>query len=575
MTPDITADMTNDTIPSTLTTALDHHHAGRLEEAEKLYQAILNLNPDQPSALHYKGVIALQTGNHQLAQQLISKALTIEPDDMGALVNLATAQTRLNNPSGALETYHRALSLNPEMPEIHYNLGILYQDEARYAESTDSYRRAIELRSSYVEAHYNLGVVLQALGRNDDAADCYETTVELDPGHAPALTNLGCVRQFQGRLNDAVALHRYALKLDPRFGEARSNLGRALQALGQLADAEHEYHEALKIDPDNAQCHVNLAMLLLLTQHDGNDRSDRGWREYEWRWKVSVLADHRLTQTTAPAWSGEPLDGKHLLIVGEQGIGEQVMFATMIPDVLTLGARITIDCDSRLVPVYNRSFPSVTVRALSDDGKPDHSEFDYHCAIGSLPRHLGTPMHRTGARTPLLQAGPDRVAELKSRYASLGTGPVIGISWRSESPTYFDQKNISLEQWSPIFQAASGATFVNLQYGDTKAELTHVQKALGIHIHSDTNIDALINLDDHAAQIAAVDQVISISNATVHLAGALGTHCTLMIGPVPLWHWFLDRSDSPWYDSVEIYRRSMDDDWTPVIKTIAQSLTPQ
>ncbi len=549
--------MPENSIEDMFSAALDHHHAGRLQDAERLYQAVLDQNPNHPSALHYKGVIALQTGDYQRAAQFISQALVIEPDDVGALVNLATAQTRLNNAEGALETYHRARDLNPEMPEVHYNLGILYQDEARYADATDSYRQAIALRPNYVEAHYNLGVVLQARHQYDEAAGCYEETLQLDARHTPALTNLGCVRHILGNLDEAARLHNQALALDPGFCEARSNLGRVLQAQGQLDEAEHAWREALRNDPEHAQSHVNLAMLLLLT-----GQFDEGWQEYGWRWKVDVLANHGWATCPAPEWSGEPLDGKNLLIVGEQGIGEQIMFSTLIPRILEQNARVTFACDTRLVPLYTRSLPGVQVCALTDQAVAGDTPFDFKVTAGTLPRYFWSAAQTPPVRSPLLQADPVRVRELRDRYTARGDGAVIGIAWHSDSPTYFDQKNIDLDLWAPIFEAYAGCTFVSLQYGSAEAPR-------GLDLYHDTDIDALSHLDDHAAQIAAVDHVISISNATVHLAGALGTPCTVMVGDVPLWHWFLERTDSPWYDGVEIFRRGSGEGWQPVIDAVA------
>ena len=177
-------------LQETLHTALDHHHAGRLQEAEILYQSILDQDPKHAEALHYKGVIALQADNHQLAYQLISRSLASQPDDLGALVNLATTQARLNNPNGALESYTRALALNPHLPEIHYNQGILYQELARLDEAANSYRQAIKLRAGYAEAHFNLGVVLEDLDQQEDARACFEITLTLDPGHGPAQAKL-------------------------------------------------------------------------------------------------------------------------------------------------------------------------------------------------------------------------------------------------------------------------------------------------------------------------------------------------------------------------------------------------
>ena len=251
--------------------------------------------------------------------------------------------------------------------------------------------------------------------------------------------------------------------------------------------------------------------------------------------------------------------------MAEQGIGEQIMFSTMIPNVLNLGASITFACDERLVGLYARSFPEITVVPHANLNEAIAGSIDYHIAAGSLARHVG----ERAQRDPLLHADPARVQALKDRYRALGPGPVIGIAWHSDSPTYSDRKNIDLAQWRPILQAAKDCTLISLQYGDARSA---AEDTPGAHIHTDTDIDPRTDLDDHAAQIAAVDHVVSISNASVHLAGALGVPCSVIVGDNPPWHWSLEGDTSSWYGSLKIFRRKSGEDWQGVLETVAAIL---
>lgn len=238
--------------------AMHHHNAGRLSEAEKTYQYILQKDPNHPVALHLRGVVAHQVGKNDIAADLIGKALQLKPDYVEALNNLGLTNMALGRLDDAVSNYHKALILKPDFAEAHNNLGSVFQTLGKLETATTSYHKALDHDPDFGEAHYNLGTALKGLGRLDQAATSYRKALTLMPGHVEAHNNLGSVFQAMGQLDDAVSNFQKAVELRPDFAEAHNNLGGAFQILGKLEMAITSYQKALAIRPDFAEAHNSL-----------------------------------------------------------------------------------------------------------------------------------------------------------------------------------------------------------------------------------------------------------------------------------------------------------------------------
>ena len=282
-----------------------------------------------------------------------------------------------------------------------------------------------------------------------------------------------------------------------------------------------------------------------------------------------------------PHWAGEPLVGKTVLIWGEQGVGDEIMLASVLSEVMQAAGQVIVECDPRLIPIYRRSFPDAEF--IGRDEPPSQRlsapEIDYQCALGSLCRWLrrGTPDFADP--TAYLAAEAKKVADIRARYQALGTGPKIGIAWRSkpkgaaiENILFSESKTIALESWAPILRTP-GVKFVNLQYGDCSRDLTAMRERFGVEVFQDQEIDQMASLDDFAAQIAALDLVVAGSNTTVHLAGALGRPVWTMVPFVPDWRWQMGRDDTLWYPSMRLFRQPERGDWESVIQSVANELS--
>ncbi len=240
---------------------MQHHQAGRLPQAEAIYQRVLQLAPGNPDALHFSGLIAFQLGNIGRAVDLISRALKIKPSSQ-MYFNLGATLRAQGNLEGAAENYRKALMLTPEYAEAHNNLGNVYKQQGKLEEAAGSLRRALSLRPDYAEAHNNLGNVYKEQGRLDEAVACFIKALSLKPEYAEAYNNLGNAYRDQGRLDEAITCFHRTLSLKPGSAEAHSNLGNTLQDQGKLEAAIASYQKALALRPDFAEAHNNLGNAL-------------------------------------------------------------------------------------------------------------------------------------------------------------------------------------------------------------------------------------------------------------------------------------------------------------------------
>lgn len=380
---------------------------------------------------------------------------------------------------------------------------------------------------------FNLGEEARHARRYARAAGFYDAAITEMPGGAPAGTlynNLGLVRLRAGDLAGAVAAYEIALAAKPTNHEVRFGAGAAFLQAGDLA---------------------------------------RGWPLFMSRHYTGRAPG--LPNFPSPALVGLPAPGTRLLAFTDQGLGDELMFASLLPDLIAAGASITLVSSRRLVPLLQRSFPSVDVESgpvAAIAGRP----FDAHIALADCARFL-RPSFGSFPGTPYL--APDRplAAVLRRRYRERAGGkPLVGISWRTSAPKVKAEKTAPLDLWGPLL--TQPAAFVNLQYAALAADVDDARARFGADILADGRIDALQDLDTLAAQIAALDLVITTSSVTAHLAGGLGVPAIVLVpkGMGAVWAWFDGRADSPWYGSVRLARQDRAGGWTGAIDRAAALL---
>lgn len=539
----------------------------RRPEAEAAYRCALTLNTDDAKAWGNLGLLLEDGGQFEEAESACQKVLLLTPDSAVAHFNMGNVYCKANRNTEAEAAYRRALALSADYPEAWSNLGALLHASGRLEEAEVWFRKVIARTPESAEAHHNLGGLLLETGCYAEAEALFDRALVLRQDFAEAYNRLGTLFKETGRLADSETAYRQALVLQPESPGALTNLGVLLQGMERFTEAEVAYRQALSLDPDYDFAHYNLALLCL-----SQKRLQDGWVGYERRWKTKGFTALRHQMPQLP-WHGESLSGEAMLVWQEQGVGDVILYASMIPDLMERCAALIVECEARLVPLFKRSFPGAQVVMRSDSVHPATREARWQSPLGSLCRWLRACPEDFGWRGPYLVPDALRVAEFKKRYRALGQGPVIGISWRSSNYKAGTQKSLPLSEWAPLL-TLPGAIFVNLQYGDCADELSRLERDVGMTVYHDNTVNSLNDLDGFAAQVAAMDLVISVSNSTVHFAGALGVPVWTLLprGDALLWYWFHEVEDNLWYPGMRLFRQDHPGDWSGPVTRVTDAL---
>jgi len=419
------------------------------------------------------------------------------------------------------------LSINPNYGSAHSNLGTVYRELGKIKKAISCFRRALKIDPEDPNNYYNIGNILQDAERIDGAEENYKKAIALDPRHIGSHHNLALLNEKKGHINEGLNIAKKVLNFEISHPDINHSIGIMSLQLGYFRE---------------------------------------GWRYYEYRWKVSPGNKVIWPFTDKPVWKGER--EKHLVLWKEQGIGDDIIFLSLVPEVRDMCTSLSVYVDPRLQPLCRRAMPDINF--VKDIDELKEAESDYHLPLGSVPgfiRNDITDFNRTV--TGYLKADPQRVEAIHHEL-KLNSKTVIGISWRSLSPTY-KRKSIELRDMGGLFSGLD-VVLVNLQYGDVDDEIKEFREETGIDVVQCTSVDNKEDLDGLAALIEVCDLVVSTSNVTVHMAGALAKETWVLLHYVSLYYWLLERTDSIWYPSLTLYRQPALDDWDSVYKSIRKDL---
>ena len=485
-----------------------------------------------------------------------------------SLFNAARAKYDARDLDGAADDCRQVLVITPESAGAFHLLGLVHHAQGRHGEGADLIERAMAHNPRVAEYAIDLARVRGAQERWVESAAAASIATSLEPQSAVAYCSLGTALMWQGRSVQAEEFIRKAIACDGDYAPAWTALGQVLYHQGRDGEADSAWRKAIAKNPDAAEAHFYLAASRLAV-----DDFAEGWPEFEWRAKADP-AGVNAPALSAPRWQGEPLTGKSILVWGEQGLGEQIMFSSLIPNLAALGAQIILACERRLVPLFARSFEGV--RVVAREAPIANLQADFQIPMGSLAQYFRDDVVKFPAHKGYLRIDPGLAVELRARYRRLaGTTRLVGIVWHSTRRRGGAFKSTDLsEDWGPVLQTP-GVTFFSLQHGPIfnaigRAHITH-----GAIIHHDPAIDPAKDVDGWAAQISAMDTVVSVSSTAAHLAGALNVPCRMLAaaGAGRLWYWGAGRSHTPWYPSVRLYPQSKSGDWSGAMAAVAGDLT--
>ncbi|MBT4739161.1 MAG: tetratricopeptide repeat protein [Rhodospirillaceae bacterium] len=581
---------------------LAYHRAGDVNAALEAYNAILKKQPRQPDALSLKGVALLGLGDAEAAVKFLSLAAKRRPEDAIIWNDLGMAQEAMSDAVAAHDSFNKALAIDPMLPAALVN-------QARYALANGSIEsalaqsdQAIKAQPAFVQAQNVRGLALQALDRLDEALAAFAAALAQAPDDADALFNKGELLRQRGVADGAMialeravfaalegssvwanammtiglihaatdydgALQHYNAVLErvPDHVSTLVNRGELKQTQGDIEGADTDFTAALKVDDGSAMARFNQACGQLLKRNWGE-----GWDGHEARWLINDPTSQWRARGI-PEWDGSLTDGLKLLVWGEQGLGDQVLFSGQLRDLAASDVQPTVELDQRMVPLVQRSFPELP--AVSYDSLPpdDLLSFDAQVAIGSLGRFLRRSSQAFPEPQAYLSADPNLAKQLRQKYLDIAAGrKIVGLAWNSINPNTGSKKSLPLDRWGTVLSVPD-ALFVSLQYGDVAGEVAAAVSLSGADIFIDDDVDPIADFDGAAAQIAAMDLVIATSNTAVHVAGALGVPTWVMIPIVPNWRWGLVGQSTPWYPNVRLFRQTSYGDWSPVIADVAEA----
>ena len=509
------------TINETLQAGLDHHHAGRLHEAEKEYRRVLELHPRHAQAVHLLGLIAYQIDEPDKAIEYIGSAILLDRFNPVFHADLGEILRVRGMTAEATAACAKALELDPKLAEVRNCLGLLQQTEDNHADAIASFRAALELKPEYAGAQANLGTSLRAVGQLAEAQAAFERAVQLAPNSTDNYLSLGVALYDQGKLLDAIACYQKTLRLSPANIRAQYNCSLARLALGDFAN---------------------------------------GWREFEARHAFEELVRRRYD---LPMWHGAAPQTGSVLIHAEQGFGDTLQFVRYVPLVEQRGFDVVLDVQQELVSLVEQS----GYKNVRCDGvvPPNCS---YQVPMLSLPRLLGTTLESIPAKIPYLSARDDLIAKWRDKLAP-HRGLRVGIAWQGR-PTYYNDRarSIPLRQFAPL-AAVEGVQLVSLQKGAGAEQLAELAANWPIVDVA----DELVDFHETAALVCNLDLIIGCDSAVGHLAGGLGRPAWLALTVGSDWRWLQNRTDSPWYPRMQLFRQKELGGWEDVFAEMAGQLT--
>jgi tetratricopeptide (TPR) repeat protein len=541
------------------------HRLQKLDEALLMFNKAFKINPDYADAYYNIGNI-FQTEN-KLSESIkfYNKAISLDSRNSNAFFKKGVALFKQGKLDQSIEAYKTCISLTPNYAQAYNNMGICLFNQNKLKEAIISYNKSLSINSEYANALYNKSIALYELGEEENAINTCKKSILINPGYAEAHSKLGDFLHYKGNLSLAIESYYKAIRLAPYHLDTYNNMGIALHKQFKLNEAIEIFKKSILLSPNQPLVHHNISFALLQA-----GKIKEGLEEYEWRWKTPkfLLSKRHFSQ---PYWDGKKsLIGKKILVWSEQGIGETLRWSSCLPILSSLADKCILECQPKLVPLLQRSFPNVEVRHEDRKSDLNRNDFDFHLPMGSLYKCLFDDIIKITKPSSYLVPDPDRVTFWRNRLASLGSGPYVGITWCSSLINSERNKNMSsISEWGPILKTPD-ITFINLQVNNFHDDLIKARNKFGVEIHDFKDLDQYDNIDDTSALYASLDMVISHSHSPHIISSAVGTPTKLATNRINTSDMnFLHAVPST---SIDIFLRDADEAWEDVFCLIAKDL---
>jgi tetratricopeptide (TPR) repeat protein len=527
---------------------------GKLAAAAGCCNRILSSDPDHIQALHLSGMIAYRAGHMPEAEVYLKKAIDLCPSDARIVNDLGLVYLEQRQFQQAPACFQKALQLNPRMAEAQCNLGLVLKNTGDLKTAQNAFQQAIAIRPDYTKAFFLLGDLCHEMKEMNLAIKYLGKAVDLDPTYVAAHNHLGICLMETGALQQAEDELMAARIIDPKCARTWCNLGNVQRKRLHLNEALRSYNQAILLDPHFSEAHFNKGLVHLLLGD-----FDSGWPAYEWRLHALPKNSGYPNRYGLPLWQGENLEKKSILVYDEQGFGDTFMFARYLKLLRSIGAHIVFE--SR--PALFRLFQGLDLADLVIERKANASDArqcEFCIPLGSLAGRFHAMGFPIPTETPYLHASTEKQRLWRQRFSHDILS--IGLIWSGS--------NVDPSRQCPpkLFKSLTE----NLQAAWYSLQKPIAGQPIG-HKNWLTDLGPeLADFSDTAGILANLDLVISIDTAVAHLAGAMGLPVWVLLPHVPDWRWFLERTDSPWYPSMRLFRQTTPGDWQTPLEQIKSAL---
>lgn len=497
--------------------------------------AILGLQPAAPKNAFYEAIQLEKAGDYVKASRIYNELLNADFKNPVILAALGMCYASQERNGIAFSLLNQALAYFDDLMAGFKRVGVTPRTDKA---EIDIDQFIVAKRSEIYNA---IGTCWKHENKTEVAREHFELAQSLIPTNPDIQNNLATLYINEGKPEQALVHLDTALSITPRHPQARWNKS--------LVDLEMGDYK-------------------------------RGWSNYDAGFEAKVRVERNYASTPLPAWDGSP--GKRIAVYGEQGIGDEIMFASCLPELIQMSEKVVFDCHKKLHGLFHSSFPELDIYPTREDsvitwpnfpdGKPRHV-FDARIALGSLPRFFRPDLYSFPG-TPYIKPDPKKELEWAGRLAHLSSKPKVGIAWiGGHKRTRVEVRSLQLEQLLPVLK--QDATFISLQYTDCQEEIEAFVGKHGIALHYFPEASHSDNYGDTAALVKNLDLVITVCTSVVHLAGAMGVPTWVLTPSRPAWRYRLDIDYMPWYGkSVVLFRQAPGNvDWTPVVSDVSDALS--
>lgn len=535
---------------------------GDIQGALNDYSVAIRLDCKNEDAFNGRGLVYELMGHRELALQDYGHAIKISPTNADAYLNQSALLIDMNLLSEAVGILRELVFINPNIPDAWLNMGFALNALKHHEAALDCYDKALALNPNYAKVWNNKGIALGELFFTDQAVHSFKRAIEIDPSSPEPYSNLGYQLHKKKYYRDALDYFDRAISINQTFAEAWSNKGNSLMELKNIDGARHCFISAINSDPAHAEAHNNLGHLLL-----SSFEFEMAWNEYEWRWKTKGH-DSAYFVSNKPRWCGQG-NAKSIFVWSEQGIGDQILYSTLLPELSKYAQSITVSTDKKLIPLLQRAYKNIVFIdkkiPLQDEG------FDYQVPIASLPEFLRPNLNSFLIAQRVHLRCDETIVQNINYLVSEKVPPTkkrCGLSWFSGNQKLGSDKSIPILELAPIL-SLGGYEFIDLQYGDTEEGRKAIRDQMGIEMHKFDEINNDDDLEGLLALINVCDVVVTVSNTTAHLAAALGKEILLLLpySAGKFWYWNNYEGKNLWYENVITFEQEKQGSWeAPVLK---------